>query len=226
MARYNHKYRRGLLVPAEMAYAQAYQDLLLLPGASIEDSVGDDNKPAIELRFKPKFRTGLRKVRLLLQAEGTELRISSPSRSRRYIYAINQVVDSFAPGVIDDQGFTDLRNRIGRVTRFFIRPELRELPNYLNPGERLHFMVPCFYDGNTAVIALTDKRVLAVDMAFGHGRIREIPLKNITSRDSRWGLLTDRVEITARSQRVMVSGMRSGYGRQLLTTLRDLMGGN
>ncbi|MDO4909648.1 MAG: PH domain-containing protein [Corynebacterium sp.] len=218
MARYPHHYRRALAAPAEQVRAALEPSLSALPAARLKQR--EDGS------IRLSFRAGLiRRVRMEVSCGGTELTINTAGRGRRYRKGIEKLVNSLPEGLIDDQGYRALAAGIGRITSFFIRPELREVPNHLNPGETILAMAPCFFDGNIAIIAITDTRILAVDISLGRGRFREVPLHTVTARDARWGFLTDRMEITARSKTIIVSGMAPGTARRLLEALRQLGAG-
>lgn len=53
--------------------------------------------------------------------------------------------------------------RIGATFRYFGRPELRELPHILVPGEQIQGAINGRYEGGFALLCATDQRILLID---------------------------------------------------------------
>lgn len=69
-----------------------------------------------------------------------------------------------------------------KVDSFGTKKEIKELPNILKDDEELIYITSGFNDGNTWLIACTDKRILFLDkgMIFGLKQ-KEIPLDKVHS---------------------------------------------
>mgnify|MGYP003095368395 FL=1 len=83
-----------------------------------------------------------------------------------------------------------------QVDTFGTKKELKELPNIMYSGETLEYVASGFMDGNTWLIACTNKRVLFLDkgMLFGCKQL-EIPLEKINSIETSKGLLLGKIKI-------------------------------
>lgn len=83
-----------------------------------------------------------------------------------------------------------------KVDRFGTKKEIKELPNILKDDEELIYITSGFNDGNTWLIACTDKRILFLDkgMIFGLKQ-KEIPLDKIHSIECTTGLMFAKIKI-------------------------------
>ena len=74
---------------------------------------------------------------------------------------------------------------------FGTKKEVSYLPEILNPDERVLGLISGFLDGNTWIIALTDRRVIFLDKGMLYGlKQRELPLDKINSISQKRGIIT------------------------------------
>ena len=79
---------------------------------------------------------------------------------------------------------------------FGTKKEVSYLPEILNPDERVLGLISGFLDGNTWIIALTDRRVIFLDKGMLYGlKQRELPLDKINSISQKRGLLLGSITI-------------------------------
>lgn len=98
----------------------------------------------------------------------------------------------------------DLKRQYDRLAeeigddRFFTKKELRYLPEVLSDGEQVLAFSSGIMDGNTWLIALTDRRVLFLDKGLVFGlKQTAIDLDKVHSVSGQTGLLFGRISIQA-----------------------------
>ena len=81
--------------------------------------------------------------------------------------------------------------------QFFTRKELNYLPEILQDGEQVLAFTSGLMDGNTWLLALTDRRIIFLDkgMIFGLKQ-QSIPLNKINAISGKTGLLFGSIQIT------------------------------
>ena len=91
--------------------------------------------------------------------------------------------------------------RIAKATgddRFFTKKELNHLPKVLMDGEQVLAFSSGLMDGNTWLIALTDKRVIFLDKGLLYGlRQTTIPIDKISAVSGETGIIFGKITINA-----------------------------
>ncbi len=91
------------------------------------------------------------------------------------------------------------------VDRFGTRKEIKELPSILHPDEDLIYITSGFLDGNTWLIACTNKRVIFLDKGLIYGLKQfEIPLDKINSIGHTKGIFFGKITIWQGSTKYQV----------------------
>ena len=89
---------------------------------------------------------------------------------------------------------------------FGTKKEVSYLPEILNPDERVLGLISGFLDGNTWIIALTDRRVIFLDK----GMLRELPLDKINSISQKRGLLLGSITIQDGASAIKIENIDKG----------------
>ena len=88
--------------------------------------------------------------------------------------------------------------KINAKKRLGVGKELKHLHEVINKGENILGHTRGFYNGNTWLICITDRRVLFLDKGMIYGmKSAEIPLDNVSSVNYETGLVFGSVSVTA-----------------------------
>ena len=91
------------------------------------------------------------------------------------------------------------------------KKEVSYLPEILNPDERVLGLISGFLDGNTWIIALTDRRVIFLDKGMLYGlKQRELPLDKINSISQKRGLLLGSITIQDGASAIKIENIDKG----------------
>ena len=97
---------------------------------------------------------------------------------------------------------TELNRKFAQIAhesgddQFFTKKELKYLPNTLMANEQVLAFSSGFMDGNTWLIALTDKRVIFLDKGFFYGlKQTAIPIKKIQGVSVETGMMFGKIAI-------------------------------
>jgi hypothetical protein len=103
--------------------------------------------------------------------------------------------------------------------RFWGRPEIRELPRLLMPGETIKHCVNGRYDGGFATLCVTNHRVLLIDRKFLFTNIEDIRFDMISELNYSSQVFDGTVHISTPSRKLrFVSFNRSGLQKLITFT--------
>lgn len=108
--------------------------------------------------------------------------------------------------------------------RFFTKKELRYLPETLAPGEDVLGFASGHMDGNTWLIALTNRRVLFLDKGMLYGlRQVSIPIERINSVSGSTGLVFGSITVTDGARSYKIANVPKKTVQPFTDKLRDLI---
>ena len=99
--------------------------------------------------------------------------------------------------------------KVNAKKRLGVGKELKHLHEVINKGENILGHTRGFYNKNTWLICITDRRVLFLDKGMIYGmKQAEIPLDNVSSVNYETGMLTGSVSVTAGGAEKKIGKMR------------------
>jgi hypothetical protein len=105
---------------------------------------------------------------------------------------------------------------------FFTRKELNHLPEILSRGEQVLSFSSGLMDGNTWLIALTDKRIIFIDKGFFFGYTQyTIDLDKITGIYGKAGIMFGEIGIEASSSDKKISMVQKASVMKFTNKVRD-----
>ena len=118
-----------------------------------------------------------------------------------------EVVMVYTPSRDSVEGATV--KKLNAAKRLGVGKELKHLHEVINKGENILGHTRGFYNGNTWLICITDRRVLFLDKGMIYGmKQAEIPLKNVSSVNYETGILGGNLTITAGGSEKKIGKMR------------------
>ena len=100
--------------------------------------------------------------------------------------------------------------------------ELKHLHEVINKGENILGHTRGFYNGNTWLICITDRRVVFLDKGMIYGmKQAEIPLKNVSSVNYETGILGGNLTITAGGSEKKIGKMRKQDVKDICNLISD-----
>jgi hypothetical protein len=86
---------------------------------------------------------------------------------------------------------------LGQFDRYFTRKEIKYLPEVMVSGENIKGLTSGFHDGNTWLIAITDRRLLFLDKGMIYGlKQMEMSLDQISAISHKTGLLLGEIQVS------------------------------
>mgnify|MGYP001182711115 FL=1 len=99
--------------------------------------------------------------------------------------------------------------KVNAKKRLGVGKELKHLHEVINKGENILGHTRGFYNGNTWLVCITDRRVLFLDKGMIYGmKSAEIPLDNVSSVNYETGILVGSVTVTAGGAEKKVGKLR------------------
>ena len=99
--------------------------------------------------------------------------------------------------------------KVNAKKRLGVGKELKHLHEVINKGENILGHTRGFYNGNTWLVCITDRRVLFLDKGMLYGmKSAEIPLDNVSSVNYETGILVGSVTVTAGGAEKKVGKLR------------------
>ena len=99
--------------------------------------------------------------------------------------------------------------KVNAKKRLGVGKELKHLHEVINKGENILGHTRGFYNGNTWLICITDRRVLFLDKGMIYGmKSAEIPLDNVSSVNYETGILVGSITVTAGGAEKKVGKLR------------------
>jgi hypothetical protein len=99
---------------------------------------------------------------------------------------------------VDKQIVLDQLNNLGPSSKFGVGKELKYLHEVINEGENILGTTRGFYEKNTWLICVTDRRLLFLDKGMVMGlNSTEIPLDSVGSVNHKTGMLLGEITVTA-----------------------------
>jgi hypothetical protein len=122
----------------------------------------------------------------------------------------------------------ELKKRFDRIAiemgdnRFFTWKELAHLPRILSNWEQILAFTSGYMDGNTWLIALTDKRVILLDTGMFVGlKQQSIDLDKVTSVSAETGFLHGKIVIEASSSKQVIDHVKKATVIPFTNKVRD-----
>lgn len=95
-----------------------------------------------------------------------------------------------------------------KIDTFGTKKEFRYLPNVIYDNEEIKYITSGFLDGNTWMIACTNKRIVALDKGMVYGmQQKEIPLDKVSSVGFKKKLMFAEVEVITSSTKINISNI-------------------
>jgi len=99
--------------------------------------------------------------------------------------------------------------KLNSKKRLGVGKELKHLHEVINKGENILGHTRGFYNGNTWLICITDRRIIFLDKGMIYGmKQAEIPLKNVSTVVYETGMLGGNLTITAGGSDKKIGKMR------------------
>ena len=99
--------------------------------------------------------------------------------------------------------------KLNSKKRLGVGKELKHLHEVINKGENILGHTRGFYNGNTWLMCITDRRIIFLDKGMIYGmKQAEIPLKNVSSVNYETGMLGGNLTITAGGSDKKIGKMR------------------
>ncbi len=99
--------------------------------------------------------------------------------------------------------------KLNAKKRLGVGKELKHLHEVINKGENILGHTRGFYNGNTWLICITDRRIIFLDKGMIYGmKQAEIPLKNVSTVVYETGMLGGNLTITAGGSDKKIGKMR------------------
>ena len=99
--------------------------------------------------------------------------------------------------------------KVNAKKRLGVGKELKHLHEVINKGENILGHTRGFYNGNTWLVCITDRRVLFLDKGMIYGmKSAEIPLDNVSPVNYETGILVGSVTVTAGGAEKKVGKLR------------------
>tara|TARA_B100000929_G_scaffold131143_1_gene103887 strand:- start:17 stop:433 length:417 start_codon:yes stop_codon:yes gene_type:complete len=99
--------------------------------------------------------------------------------------------------------------KVNAKKRLGVGKELKHLHEVINKGENILGHTRGFYNGNTWLVCITDRRVLFLDKGMIYGmKSAEIPLDNVSSVNYETGILVGSITVTAGGAEKKVGKLR------------------
>ena len=99
--------------------------------------------------------------------------------------------------------------KLNAKKRLGVGKELKHLHEVINKGENILGHTRGFYNGNTWLVCITDRRVLFLDKGMIYGmKSAEIPLDNVSSVNYETGILVGSITVTAGGAEKKVGKLR------------------
>lgn len=111
--------------------------------------------------------------------------------------------------------------KLGFKPSFWTRPELRELPKILVPGEQLTQIATGWYKGGFALLCCTDQRVLLIDKKMLFLTLEDFRYDMIAEVMYQYRLLDASVTMTYAATTLQFKSMNHGKLRQLATYVQQ-----
>ena len=119
--------------------------------------------------------------------------------------------------------------RIAKATgddQFFTKKELMHLPSILMGGEQVLAFSSGLMDGNTWLIALTDRRVVFLDKGILYGlKQTAIPIDKISAVSGETGLLFGKIKINSGQSDQEITNVLKHTVMPFTNKLQEVMGG-
>lgn len=99
--------------------------------------------------------------------------------------------------------------KLNAKKRLGVGKELKHLHEVINKGENILGHTRGFYNGNTWLVCITDRRIIFLDKGMIYGmKQTEIPLKNVSAVNYETGMLGGNLTITAGGTDKKIGKMR------------------
>lgn len=106
--------------------------------------------------------------------------------------------------------------RLGVKPSPLARGEIKELPNILAPGERLHHVVMGWYDGGLALLCTTNHRVLLIDKKLFFLTVEDLRYDMVAEVRYQYRLLDAAVSLTYSGRTLEFKSWSQGLLRKLV----------
>ncbi|MDH6254020.1 hypothetical protein M2347_003747 [Chryseobacterium sp. H1D6B] len=120
----------------------------------------------------------------------------------------------------------DQIKKLDLSTTFFVRREIKELPDILAENENIIYLVEGrnTANNNNGILVATDRRVIFVDKEFLYGlKVEAFPLDKINSLQYETSLVLGIIKIHTSGKIVEINGVGKHYARQFCETVTDFM---
>lgn len=111
--------------------------------------------------------------------------------------------------------------RIGANHRFWGRPEIRELPKILIPGEQIQAWVNCRYSGGFATFCATDQRLLLVDKKPLYLTVEDLRFDMINEVDYCAQLFSATMSVCTPTKTMVITTLNPARLRQVSTYIQQ-----
>ena len=123
---------------------------------------------------------------------------------------------------VDKQYVQDQLNNLDSKRRLGVGKELNHLHEVINEGENILGHTRGFYDGNTWLICVTDRRLLFVDKGMVTGmKSTEIPLDSVGSVNYQTKALGGNITVTAAGTDRHIGKMKKGDVKDIANLISE-----
>lgn len=96
-------------------------------------------------------------------------------------------------------------NKLERVSKFFARKEIKELPKILWENETIENMAQGNYEGSSGLLVVTNKRLVFVDKGFFKLKVEDFPYIKISSIQYNLGIFHGSIIVFCAGNRASIS---------------------
>ncbi len=123
---------------------------------------------------------------------------------------------------VDKEVVEQQLKKLNSAKRLGVGKELKHLHEVINKGENILGHTRGFYNKNTWLICITDRRVIFLDKGMIYGmKQAEIPLKNVSSVNYETGILGGNLTITAGGSEKKIGKMRKQDVKDICNLISD-----
>ena len=122
---------------------------------------------------------------------------------------------------VDKEYVEEQLKKLNAKKRLGVGKELKHLHEVINKGENILGHTRGFYDGNTWLVCITDRRIIFLDKGMIYGmKQAEIPLKNVSSVNYETGMLGGNLTVTGGSDK-KIGKMRKQDVKDICNLISD-----
>ena len=112
--------------------------------------------------------------------------------------------------------------KLGKVYILSTKKEIRHLPKILFKDETLQVTISGRMDGNTWIIALTDKRIIFLNKGMIYGiEQKDIPLEKVNSIESKTGIIFGEIRIWDGASHIQIEDVTKKTVQPFVVAVND-----